>query len=281
MPDPDPWVLRVLREGYQIPFLNSPPALSSQPIALTAYHPGSEKYRVLVDEVQSMLEKDAIEAVDDGFLGFYNRLFAVQKANGGWRPVLDVSVLNKFVSLTKFKMESPRSVLQSVRLGDWMVSIDLQDAYFHVPIHPGSRKFLRFVFAGQVYQFKALCFGLSTAPQVFTRVFAQVAKWLHLQGVRVVFYLDDWLVLDQSFARILEATCIIFQFSKVLGFVVNHKKSCLVPSQVAVYLGMVINTRTFVVSPKEKRISNFLSLLGEFLSSSRPPARSWQVLLGH
>ena len=66
-------------------------------------------------------------------------------------------------------METIQSVLLSVRPGDWMASIDLREAYLQVPVHPESRPFLRFVTNGQVYQFKALCFGLSTAPQVFTR----------------------------------------------------------------------------------------------------------------
>ena len=37
-----------------------------------------------------------------------------------------------------------------------------------------SGKFLRFVAFGEVCQFKVLCFGLSTAPQVFTRVMVPV-----------------------------------------------------------------------------------------------------------
>ena len=48
-----------------------------------------------------------------------------------------------------------------------MVSRDLKDADLQVPMHPDSRKFLRFMVGGKVYQFKVLCFGLSTAPQVF------------------------------------------------------------------------------------------------------------------
>ena len=53
--------------------------------------------------------------------------------------------------------------------GDWMVSLDLKDAYLQVPMHPNSRKFLRFMVGGKVYQFRVRCFGFSTAPQVFTR----------------------------------------------------------------------------------------------------------------
>ena len=107
----------------------------------------------------------------------------VMKASGSWRPVIDLSTLNLRVRKTPFKMETLQSVLLSVRSGDWMVSIDLKDAYLQIPIHPDSRKYLRFVALSQVFQFKALCFGLSTAPQVFTRVMAPVSAFLHRLGI--------------------------------------------------------------------------------------------------
>ena len=200
----EPWVVEVLREGYQIPFL-SPPPLSRTPIQLSAYQPPSVRFLALQQEVAALLEKEAIEEVVDPSPGFYNRLFVVPKASGGWRPVLDVSRLNKFVLLTSFSMESPRTVMDAVCRGDWMFSVDMQDAYFHVPIHPDSRKYLRFVFRGKVFQFRALPFGLSTAPQVFTRVLCPFARWLHLLGVRILLYLDDWLVLAKSLQEALRA----------------------------------------------------------------------------
>ena len=57
---------------------------------------------------------------------------------------------------------------------------------------------MRFLSEGTVYQFKALCFGLATAPQVFTKVFAAVSAWAHSHGIRLLWYLDDWLVLASS-----------------------------------------------------------------------------------
>ena len=123
--------------------------------------------------------------------GFYSRLFLVEKASGGWRPVIDLSHLNDFVQLTPFKMETVASVLLSVKEGDFLASLDLKDAYFQIPIHGSSRKLLRFMSEGTVYQFRALCFGLSTAPQVFTRVFAAVSAWAHSRGIRLLRYLDD------------------------------------------------------------------------------------------
>ena len=52
-----------------------------------------------------------------------------------------------------------------------------------VPVHPVSRKLLKFVTFSRVYQFRALCFSLSPAPQVFTRVMAPVSLILHGFGI--------------------------------------------------------------------------------------------------
>ena len=59
---------------------------------------------------------------------------------GVWWPVIELSHLNEFVQLTRFKMETVASVLLSVREGDFLASLDLKDAYFQIPIHPSSRK---------------------------------------------------------------------------------------------------------------------------------------------
>ena len=159
----DLWTVSVLRDGYRLPF-ESPPPLTRTPILFQAYRPGSPQSLVLRQEIEKMLAKGALEIVPDPGPGFYSRLFLVEKATGGWRPVIDLSTLNTFIRQTPFKMETVASVLNAVQENDLLASLDLKDAYFQVPVHPSSRKFLRFVSQGTVYQFKVLCFGLSTAP---------------------------------------------------------------------------------------------------------------------
>ena len=142
----------------------------SYPDIVSDFQARSPRSLALRQEVEKMLSKDALEIVLDPGPGFYSSLFLVEKVTGGWRPVIDLSHLNEFVLQTLFKMETVASVLLSVRERDFLASIDLKDAYFQIPIHQSSRKLLRFLSGGrvQVYQFKALCFWLSTAPQVFT-----------------------------------------------------------------------------------------------------------------
>ena len=228
-----------------------------------------------------MLAKGALEIARDPGPGFYSRFFLVEKASGGWRPVIDLSHLNEFVQLTPFKMETVASVLLSVREGDFLASLDLKDAYFQIPIHRSSRKLLRFTSEGTVYQFQALCFGLSTAPQVFTRVFAVVSAWAHSHGIRLLRYLDDWLVFSSSEREAKQAVQSLFSLCHTLGIVINEKKSDLTPSQTAKYLGMAIDTEAGKVFPSLARVEKFLTVAESFCAMDAPPAQLWQVILGH
>ena len=70
---------------------------------------------------------------------FDNRPFFIEPIQ------IDLSLLNRYIKKQAFKMETVKSVRQAMRLNDWAVSIDLTDAYLHVPIHHQSGKYLRFV----------------------------------------------------------------------------------------------------------------------------------------
>ena len=60
--DIDPWVKEVVKEGYRIPFLSSPP-LSLVPKVLNSYKRNKEKLQALKEEVKTLLLKEAIEVV--------------------------------------------------------------------------------------------------------------------------------------------------------------------------------------------------------------------------
>ena len=85
-------------------------------------------------------------------------------------------------------MDTLNKVLNLVKKGDWAIIVDLRDAYFHIPIFPGHRKFLRFCIQGRAYQYRALAFGPKTSPRVFTKVVSVVAAHLRMQSIRLAVY---------------------------------------------------------------------------------------------
>ena len=130
-------------------------------------------------------------------LGFYSGLLLVPKPHQWWRPVIDLSTLNTFLHVEKFKMETPESIRTSQIPREWVSLIDLSDAYIHITIHPNSRKYLRFCYRSQVFQFTSLPFGLATTPHVFTMIVKEVKLMALSRGLRLYQYLDDWLIRSQ------------------------------------------------------------------------------------
>ena len=185
-------VLNIVTNGYVLPF-RTKPKLARFPLILSGYkaHP---KDLALASCIQSLLNKNTIiiEKVENTkYLGFYSRQFLVPKPNQKWRPVIDLSRLITFLVIEKFKMVTPESIRASLIPGDWVSSIDLLDAYHHIPIHPASRKYLRFSHRSQLYQFTSLPFGLATAPETFTMIVKEVKLMALSGGIRVHQYLDD------------------------------------------------------------------------------------------
>ncbi len=155
---------------------------------------------VLREEIAVLLAKDAIEPVPPAEMrqGFYSPYFIVPKKGGGLRPILDLQVLNRALHKLPFKMLTHRRMIKCIQPQDWFAAIDLKDAYIHVSILPRHRPFLRFAFEGRAWQYRVLPFELSLSPRVFMKVVKGALTPLREVGVRILNYLNDWLILAQS-----------------------------------------------------------------------------------
>ena len=271
-------MVEVLRYGYRLPF-RSQPHLSPIPQEVSGYAPDSFRGKIVREELRSLILKGAIEPASTAPV-FYSRLFVVQQESGKWRPIIDLSTLNNFLDIPKFKMETQESVLASIRKDDWFVSVDLKDAYLQVPVHQEHRRYLRFMVDNQAFQFRVLPFGSSTAPQVFTRIMAPISRHMHSLGFRLLRYLDDWLLLGLSRQDILWAKDTILTLCGRLGIHLNYDKSSLIPTQTTTYLGMVIQSQILRAFPSQRCLDKAFTLLEEFCSSTVQPVEKWRSLLG-
>ena len=138
----DVWVLSVIRGGLDLVFQERPLS-SDSPIPMSQTS-DKDKFRLLLEEIQSLLLKRVIEEIPPTQLtsGFYSRLFLVPKKTGGMRPVIDLPILNSYLSVPHFKMETNRSIRACILPGILTTKLDLSGAYFHIPISLASRKFL-------------------------------------------------------------------------------------------------------------------------------------------
>ena len=74
--------------------------------------------------------------------GLFSRIFVVPKKSGGVFPIIDLKALNGFLRTKCFKMESAEYIRAALLMGMWKYSIDLKNTYFHIPLHPKSKRFL-------------------------------------------------------------------------------------------------------------------------------------------
>jgi ribonuclease HI len=272
------WVVGVLREGYRVRF-ETRPALSPCPTNPSGYGDPA-KNEILADQISKLVEKGAVEHVTNPGSGYYSRVFLRPKASGGWRPILDLSVLNPAIESPKFHQETVESIRRALIRGQWTFSVDLKDAFFQVPVHPRSRKYLRFVYNGQVYQYKVLPFGMTSSPYVFTRVVNQLKQKLQGSGHQLFQFLDDWLGQCSSYDLALERSKQTVALCHKLGLVVNTEKSELVPKQVFDFVGMHCNLIDYTVSVTDRKQQDINLVVSTFLSKDEWPARKWLSLLG-
>ncbi|CAJ0928014.1 unnamed protein product [Ranitomeya imitator] len=274
----DAWVREVVSSGYKIEFASQPRDrfFQSRPPRDPALVPG------FFSAIASLLKSGVIVPVPEKerFTGFYSNLFVVPKKDGKVRPILDLKLLNRRVRLRHFRMESLRSVIASMEAQEFLCSIDIQDTYLHVPIFPGHHRFLRFAVQRDHFQFVALPFGLATAPRVFTKIMAALMAILRVRGLVLFPYLDDILIKAPSFAQAHESLSIVLDTLARFGWLVNRKKSCLIPSQRIIFLGMLFDTRqSRVFLPTDKRSTLCQDI--RLLQGPRPPSlRSAMKVLG-
>ncbi len=213
------WLLRTIRLGYAIQFTRRPPKFRGVPFTSVL----NKDAPVLHAEVAVLLAKDAIEPVPPVEMksGFYSPYFIVPKKGGGLRPILDLHILNRALHKLPFRILTQRRIFQCIRPFNCFAAIDLNDAYFHISILPRHRPFIRFAFEGRAYQYKALPFGLSLSPCVFTKVVEAALVPLREAGICVLNYADDWLILAQSRALLCEHRDTVLSHLSRLGLQVN------------------------------------------------------------
>ena len=88
-----------------------------------------------------------------------------------------------------------REFIPLLHIEDWLIMIDLKDAYFSISVSQVHRKFLCFQGGDKHYQFNFLPFGLSSAPWVFTKTLRPVVAFRRELGMQLIIYIDNILLM--------------------------------------------------------------------------------------
>ena len=271
----DPWVLSVVKEGYQIEWVSKPCQI------VPPFQPTfSPEINALVDkEVQDMILKGAIIEVSPTQGQYVSTIFLVTKKDGGMRPVINLKYLNHLVRYERFQMEGLGSLLNYLVTNEFLTKLDLKDAYFTLPIHLKDRKYLRFRWRGELFQFQVHSFSLLSAPRVFTRVMKAPTTFLRHHAFKSVVYLDDICLVNlQGQAR--PKTLATAWLLERLGFFINWKKSSAHPSQKEEFLGFIVDTVNLLVILPQVKVDKIIAICTDLLERKGCALRTLAPLIG-
>lgn len=271
----DKYILSHIR-GYKLPFIKKPIQNSSP--KETNWSPS--ELSSISSSLKELLRIGAIRKVLPCKNQYISKIFLVPKPDGSHRLILNLKSLNIFLHTAHFKIEDHKTVCKLINKGSFMATIDLKDAYHLIPISHSHRKYLRFTFKGNIFEYTCLPFGLSSAPLIFTKIMKPVLSYLRSRNFTSVLYLDDFLLLGNSYDKCCENVKNTIKILEGLGFLVNYKKSVLIPSNYIKYLGFLYDSLSMTISLPEDKVFKIKNLLKKYSTLKTCTIREFAKFLG-
>ena len=245
-----------------------------------SHHFDNATSAAITSQVDELLSMGVIEKCLHSVGEYISPVFLVDKANGEHRKILNLKKFNQCVDYRHFKMENLKSVCDLLTDGCFMTSIDLRKAYYSVSISPDSRKFLRFEWRSQLYQYCALPNGLSSGPRIFSCIMRVLFAQLRKRKIDCVYYLDDSVIMAKSRHECTLNTEFAMDILSNAGFYIHYEKSVLKPTQRLTFLGFVIDSKDMSIYLPDSKIDKLKSCVHELLSCSSVTVERLSQVIG-
>ena len=184
-----------------------------------------------------------------------NVMFAVPKPGKVGRAILNSKPWNVFIVKRAFKMEGIHTLRSIVQLGDYFCTVDISDCYHAFGINQKFKDQLLFRHRGAYLRFRGAPFGISSLPRICTKFLRVIAGYARAHGLRIVVFLDDWIILHQNPDLCVEHTNFLVNLLVNAGFLIRDVKCILRPVQCGLWLGWSVDCLVGprLVVPYDKR----------------------------
>ena len=271
----DKFILQTVA-GATLEFDESP-IRGSKPRAINFSHYECE---CIDKELDKFLQFDIVERVEHVHDEFISNIFIRDKKDGSHRVILNLIELNQFIAYHHFKMDTIDTVINLMRPDCFMASVDLSNAYFSIPFAKAHRKYLRFEWRGELYEFNVLPNGMSAGPRMFTKVLKPVYAHLRQMGHVTTGYIDDTFITSNSCEGCITSIEYTTGLLTALGFYINSAKSVTIPTQELEHLGFLLNSKSMTVSLTARKKEHLLSKCKHLLKARKLTIREVAELIG-
>ena len=221
----------------------------------------SSRYRQLSPDQQRVVNDYVAKLLDAGIVEpgqgpWSSPLQVVPKADGKWRPVVDLRRVNKLVKRDSYPMPLVEETINRISGATWISKIDLQSAFFSLPLAEWARDKTAFM-TGLLglLSCTALPMGLTTAPQKFQRAVDQALG--ALQTTCCVSFFDDICVYSSGDLKDHLTKCeSVMAALRTNGFTANSEK-CMFAQTEMDFLGHTVSRKG--ISMQEKKVAVMLN----------------------
>ena len=189
----------------------------------------------------------------------------VRIIHDGSRPLGEA--MNSYGEPQSVRYQTLSEACDLAKTGFFLSKVDLKAAYRSVPIHCTDYPLtgLKWWFKGEkspqfLFDVK-LPFGSNAGPSIFSRLTQSVRRMMCRRGFKdLVVYLDDFLIVERTFERCLEAQNVLIRLLRDLGFYISWSK-VVGPSRQVSFLGVVIDTSSCTLSLDKRKVNKLDDML--------------------
>lgn len=224
------------------------------PIKQRYYCLSPERLKELNRQLDEML---ALDVVEPSTSAWNNPVTMAPKANGELRFCLDSRKLNEVSKHDAYPLPYISNILDQLRNARYLSSIDLKAAFWQIPLtDENSKEKTAFTIPNRgLFQFKVMCFGLTSAPATQQRLMDRLFG-PEFDG-KLFIYLDDIIVISETFQQHIELLLKVLERLKFANLTVNLSKCSFFRRQLK-YLGYVVDESGLRTDPdKVKAIVEF------------------------
>jgi hypothetical protein len=203
---------------------------------------------------QGVLEKGKIQCI-------CGMKVAKKKGPKKWRLCVNNRPVNKKVKRWKVKFDGIQVVKQMMIGMKWGIQFDLKNGYLHVQFHPEFRQWMGVEWKGETLRFARMPFGFTNAPGLFTLLMRETVRTLREEGMRIVLWVDDGLVLAETKEELLIWRGKLMKRLIALGWEINMEKSQWEPTQEIIFIGYQLDLKNGRVGIPTERLKGLRKVM--------------------
>jgi len=260
------WVLDLLKNGYRIPFKESPSKYFEK------NNKSARDNMAVVKQIVAEMISQGIVTVCKDRPTCVSPLGLVTKVKNGvtkHRLVWDASRhVNKYVQEKHVKLQHLPKALEMTKENDWQCIFDLAQCYYHIRVEDAQKQFLGAAIENTdgsllYFCYNNLPFGLSSAVHAVTKIWKPISRHLFTLGIRNSIFIDDGRILGESEMEIEKFRGIAYGVIKAAGWAIERDKSDGKghPRKKKEYLGFEIDTESMTVVCPMNKLSKIITQL--------------------